>query len=247
MLIKSHYLDRARLMDFFQVMSITADFLKKEDLAALKLTDVAAEFTAAFTKLDTALKQAQKTGYTDQVIAADDERDNVLTGMLGVLRGMLRFPDKDTAAAAAQLSVVTDKYGAGIARLPQREETAVLTNLVQDLRNAQNAPLLQKTGLTAWVDKLEQSNRAFDTLYTHRTEKEAEFITGLTRDERARMQAAFEKLTRAIEAYAFINGDAPYKPLADKINVEVANVQQAAKARATLAKNDPNNNTPKTP
>jgi len=150
---------------------------------------------------------------------------------------LVYFPDTTIVAAAAQLLIVIDKYGSGIARLPQREETATLTNMVTDLRNADNAPLLQTTNLTAWVDKLDEANRTFDDLYSHRTEKESEFITGLTRTERANMQATFEKLVQAIEAYSFINGEAAYKPLAEKINTEVANVQQAAKARATLAAN----------
>ena len=85
-----------------------------------------------------------------------------------------------------------------------------------------------------WLDKLEQANNEFDNLYVNRNEKEAEFISGLTRTERANMQAAFEKLVRAIEANAYLRGEDAYKPLAEKINTEVANVQQAAKSRATL-------------
>ena len=237
MLIKSTNLDKARLMDFYQVMKLISGFLQKVDFASLSLTEVVGVFNIAFAALDNALKQAQKTGYTDAIIAADDDRDNILIGMLGALHSLIRFPDKAIADAAAQLLVVADKYGAGVARLPQREESAVLTNLVTDMRSDGNATLLQTSGVAIWVDKLDESNQAFDELYSKRTEKEAEFITGLTRTERANVQAAFEKLAQAIEAYAFINDEAAYKPLADKINTEVANVQQAAKARATLAAN----------
>lgn len=247
MLIKSTNLTNTRLMDFYQVMSITAGFVQKEDVTGLNLKTYTDDFSAAFVSFDKALKQAQKTGYTELIIEADDERDNILAGMLGSLRAMLRFPDKDVADAAAKLILVTDKYGSGVARLPQREETAVLTNLVEDLRNTENAPLLQKVGLTAWVDKLDLSNKAFDDLYTHRTEKEAEFITGLTRTERSNMQTAFEKLCRAIDSNGFINGDTNYKPLADKINTEVAKVQQSSKARATSKKKtNTADSTPKT-
>jgi hypothetical protein len=237
MLIKSTNLANARLMDFYQVMSLIDGFLKAEDVAALQLAATKQEFETAFGRLDASLKQAMKTGYTDAVIAADDDRDSILTGFLGSLRSTVYFPDKAIADAAAQLLVVTDKYGSGIARLPQREETAAITNMVADLRSAENAPRLQTANLTVWVDKLNEANLAFDALYSHRTEKEAEFIGGLTRTERANMQTAFEKLVQAIEAYAFINGEAAYKPLAEKINTEVANVQTSAKARTTLAAN----------
>jgi hypothetical protein len=237
MLIKSINLANARLMDFYQAMSLTSGFLQKEDTAALNLADAANGFTASFAALDTAVKQAQKTGYTDAIIAADDKRDNILIGFTGVLNGYTRFPEPELANAATQLLAVTDKYGPGVARLPQREETAVLTNLVGDLRNEVNAPLLQTVGVAVWVDKLDEANLAFGELYANRTEKEAAYITGLTRTERANTQAAFEKLAQAIEAWAFINGEAAYKPLADKINQAVADVQQAARARATQAAN----------
>lgn len=237
MLIHSTNLQRARLMDFYQVMSLINGFLQKEGLDALNLAAVTIVYSTAFDSFDRALKQALKSGYTDAIIAADNDRDNILIGFLGALHSLERFPDKAIAEAATQLLLVIDKYGPGIARLPQREESAILRNIVADLRNAENAPRLQTTNTSIWVDHLDAANRAFDELYSHRTEKEAEFITGLTRTERANMQSAFEKLVQTIESYACINGEAAYKSLAEKINVEIANVQQAAKARATMATN----------
>lgn len=237
MLINSTNLDKARLMDFYQVMNLTSGFLQKEDTAALNLTGVTGEFNIAFTDLDNSLKQARKTGLTGDVLDADDLRDNIQIGFLEVLNGYTRFPDKEIASAASRLVVVTDKYGPGIARLPQREESAALTNMVTDLRSGDNATLLQTTTLSIWVDKLDEANQAFNAVYEQRTEKEAALITSLTRTQRSNMKAAFEKLVQAIEANAFLNGPDAYKALADKINVEVANVQQAAKARATSAAN----------
>ena len=217
-------------------MSLTAGYVAKENLAVLKLLQVNTEFAAAFLSFEKSIKQAEKTGVTEILIPADDHRDNIYTGFTGAARSMLRFPDAEVAQSAAHILNITDKYGDGVARLPQREESAVLTNMVDELQNAENAVLLEKTGLTLWVQKLKEANIAFDELYSSRTEKEAEFIAGLTRTERANMQLAFEKLTQAIEAYAFIDGEAAYKPLADKINAEIANVKQATKARATMNK-----------
>jgi len=235
MLVKSINLGKARFMDFYQVMSLVISFLSKEDLVALNLAQEAGAFKTVFDILEKALKQAQKTGITDDIIAADDERDSVYTGFTGSLRSMTRFPDAEIAQSAAKLLLITDKYGNDVARLPQREETGVLKNIVAELRSSENAPLLQKAMQTMWVDKLELSNNKFDNLYVNRNEKESEFISGLTRTERANTQSAFEKLVRAIEANAYLKGEAAYKALADKINTEIANVQQAAKSRATMS------------
>jgi hypothetical protein len=225
-------------MDFYQVMSLVISFLSTEDLAALNLAQEAGDFKTVFDIFDKALKQAQKTGYTDGIITADDNRDNITIGFAGSLSNLTRFPDAEIAESAKKLLAVFEKYGTGIVRLPQREETAILTNVVSELRSTENAIALQKSGLSMWVDKLAEANLAFDELYTHRTEKESEFITGLTRTERANTQAAFEKLVRAIEAKAYLKGEAAYKPLADKINTELGNVKQAAKARTTLNANN---------
>ncbi|OQA87793.1 MAG: hypothetical protein BWY27_01022 [Bacteroidetes bacterium ADurb.Bin234] len=111
MLIKSTNVNNARLMDFYQVMNLTAGYLSIENIVALQLTTVAAEFNAAFASLDKALKQAQKTGYTESIIAADEARDNFFSGFTGSLRGMTRFPDAEIAQSAQKLMVVTEKYG----------------------------------------------------------------------------------------------------------------------------------------
>ena len=234
MLVKSTNLANARFMDFYQVMSLVLGFLSKEDLNMLNVAQEANDFRTVFEIFEKAIKQAQKTGITDALILADDERDNVYTGFTGSLRSLTRFPDGGIAQSATKLLLITDKYGAGVARLPQRQETGVIKNIIAELRMSKNIMLLQNTGLAMWLDKLEQANNEFDNLYVNRNEKEAEFISGLTRAERANMQAAFEKLVRAIEANAYLRGEDAYKPLAEKINTEVANVQQAAKSRATL-------------
>ena len=234
MLIKSTNLGRARFMDFYQVMSLVLSFLSKEDLVALNIAQEAGDYQTVFDVFEKAIKQAQKTGITDDIIAADDERDNIFTGFTGSLRSLTRFPDADIAQSAAKLLLIVEKYDNDVTRLPQREETGVLKSIATELKTSENAVLLQKTNQTLWATKLDESNTKFENLYEHRTEKEAEFITGLTRTERANTQNAFDKLVRAIEANAYLKGEAAYKPLADKINTEVANVQQAAKSRATI-------------
>jgi len=237
MLIKSTNLGRARFMDFYQVMSLVLSFLSKEDLNRLNVAQEANDFQTVFEIFEKAVKQARKTGVTDPLILADDKRDNVYIGFTGSLQHATRFPDEVVAQSAAKLLLITDKYGSGVARLPQRQETGVIKNIITELRMSENMQLLQNTGQMMWLDKLEQTNNEFDNLYVNRNEKESEFISGLTRAERANMQAAFEKLVRAIEANAYLKGEDAYKPLAEKINTEVANVQQAAKSRSTLNAN----------
>ncbi len=172
MLIKSTNLKNAHLMDFSEVMSLVASFLEKEDLDALKLTNVSKEFNDALHALEGALTQARKTGITDSLLEADKLRDDVFTGLNLTLRGMTHFPDHAIADTAAAITIVVEKYGKGIKKLPQREETAVLTNLIQDLKSDDHKTQVETVSLTAWVEELEKANNTFEQLYTERTEKE---------------------------------------------------------------------------
>ncbi|PID87803.1 MAG: hypothetical protein CSB06_03310 [Bacteroidia bacterium] len=231
MLIKSTNLRSARLMDFFQVMSDIRSFLGEEEVEQLGLLAYVHDFEASLFSLDKALLQAQKTGYTKKIAETDSLRNSVFTGFIGSVRSMKYFPDKGIADAAGRILNAIKKYGSGIQRLPQREETATLFNLLQDLREESLHADLKKTGLNIWVGRLESANRNFDELYMARTRKESEFIVGLTRSERDKMQNAFDRLCKAIDSLAFLQDEADYKRLADKINMEVEKVQKAIKAR----------------
>ncbi len=230
-LIYSTNVKKAHLMDFFQVMQLISKWLDKEDLELLKLNNEALNFKVALKELDDALQQAKKTGFTQKIIEADNVRDNVLSGMGYIIKGMTYFPDKNLSDMAEQVKNIMAKYGKGVQRLTQREESAVIENILQDLQTEPIASMLPQLGLSQWVAKLQETNTNFDNLYLARSEKEAAFISGLSRKQRDEMQQQFEHLCKAIEAYAFIEGEEAYKPIADRINVEVAKIKQLAKTR----------------
>lgn len=233
MLIKSTNLFKAYLMDFFQVMKLIVEYLFKEDLAALKLTDVANRFKTAFDTLDAAVKQEQKSGFTEQKNTVDSLRDNTLTGIIGTVRYAQYFPDEEVAEAARLLLIVLEKYGKDIQKLPRKEETGIIHNIVQDLRNATNAPLIAKVSSLPWVDKLDEHNKKYEELHISQTEEQSAIVTGLAQAERDNTQKVFEELCRAIDSFAYVYGSAPYTPLAEKINTEVARVQACQVTRHT--------------
>ena len=79
-MIKSVNLKGISHDDFFQIMTLALAFLKKENLAELKLADVTAQFEKAFNAYDEAFKQARKTGLVDTKNAIDIIRDNLVIG-----------------------------------------------------------------------------------------------------------------------------------------------------------------------
>ncbi len=242
-LIKSSNLKKAHLMDFFETMRIVSNFLKKEDLKVLKLEKEFDAFMQNLDALDQSLLQAQKTGLTEKIVSLDQKRDDVLTGLYFMVKGLIHFPDPLISDFASQVKDIIDKYGQQIQRLPQREESAVIVNLLQDLNDEKMQNTIKHLNLDNWLVHLERLNNEFENWYLARSEKEAEFISGLTREQRNKMQDSFTHLCRTIEAYAFIEGEKPYQALANKINVEVAKLKQLAKARRNREDEEKNEQT----
>ncbi len=237
-LIPKSNLQRAYLMDFTEVMSIVASFLQKEDLEALKLTKAAKQFNEQFSELEKGLVQTRKTGVTQSIVESDHVRDNLFVGFYSVLKGMTHHPDKSVAQKAEAVMIVVQKYDKNIAYLPQRDETAVLSNLVDDLKSDEYKEQVNTLHLTPWVVAIEEANNEFEKLYTERTEKGAEFVVGLAKEQREKVQDAFTYLCQTINAYALIEGEDNYKALANKINEEVSNVKQLVKTRKTKKENN---------
>ncbi len=232
-LIKATNLQEAHLMDFFQVMQLISKWLDKEDLEKLKLTEASAKFKAALKDLDDALLQAKKTEFTKKIVETDNLRDRILRGMMHVVKGVTYFPDDNLSDMAEQVKIIIYKYGKNIQKISQREESGVVINLLQDLKKEPIASMLPQLGLAQWVPKLEEANAKFDELYVARSEEEATFINGLTREHREKMQQSFSYLCKSIEAYAFIEGEDAYHTLAERINVEVDKIKQLVKFRKT--------------
>ncbi|HBL34896.1 MAG TPA: hypothetical protein DDZ96_13955 [Porphyromonadaceae bacterium] len=237
MLVKTTKLSKVFLMEFFHLMKVIADYLHKEDMEVLKLTAVATSFFLAFDKLDVAVKQADKSKFTAPKKESDDLRDNTLVGLSSTIRAAMRYPDADISESSRLLLIVVEKYGKDIQNMSRERETSILYNLVADMRLPENTARMAKITPLAWIDKLDEENKGYEANHILGTEEKTEYVTGLTTQARTEMQAAFEKLCEAINSYAFVDGVEPYKTLADKINVEVAEAQQQAKFHKTLLEN----------
>lgn len=230
-MIKSTNLTRLSHDDYFQNMNLTLAFLKQEDLEQLNLTEAATAFEQAFVAYDEAFKQARKTGLVDTKNAIDMARDNLAIGFQQTLKALLRFPDDAVQAAATRILDIWNKYGGtAIAHMRQGAESTAITNALQEITEED----LTTIGEKRWTDKLREENDRFIAIHARKTEKEAEYVAGLLAKARKEMDAQFRRLCQSIDALAFLNGEAAYKPLADNINQLVANAQQTLKQAASM-------------
>ncbi|HBK31412.1 MAG TPA: hypothetical protein DDZ96_02630 [Porphyromonadaceae bacterium] len=221
-MIKRANLQEVQLFDFFQVITNIDNHLKKADLETLKLKVVYdSDFVPAYASLDTAIEPVQNKAVTRKVWDTDKDRDQVLTGLRRHLKAQSSHPDPEVTEAGSALLEILNKYGKNIQRKALREETGIITNILQEYAKPENAPLVTLTNTNAWTDSLGSFNSELEAIFNDRTRAEALTEVGRAKAARHTMQRAFSKLVKTINSLAFIGGEAPYQALMDNINQEV--------------------------
>ena len=224
-MIKSSNLNRLSQLDLFQVIKNILSFLNAADLQRLMLEKVVAELQITFDDYDKAIVQARKTGYTDLLHQIDISRDGVYRSLVAFLKGCLNMSNDDKAADAKTLLEIIKKYP-NIATLPLRDETAAITNLLQDLKQPEIGAKINFLGASPFVGMLEDENIKFENLYNQRTEKEALIEVEVGKKTRLALEAAFRNVASAINGLEAAFGEEPYKVLSDQINREVSRAKQ---------------------
>lgn len=217
-----------------------------EKLADAQVTGLVATYKEKFAKFDETLKVGGKSPYSKQLADLDAVRDKIYKGMEGQVKAMLNHFDEEKAQIAYHVKVILDKYGSPV-KLPYLQEDSVIKNIITDLRAYDNATepeeedrpvvqslnatndLLQIIGLLEWVDRLEEANNAFMTVYTERNVVDATVVTGATKAAREACDTAADDVFRRINALAELNGDADYIEVINNVN------QLIEKEKAELA------------
>jgi len=239
-MIKVFLLNFIRQMDFFQVMILIRDYVKKLDLKALKIETQVTEFDTRLNALDESLKESRKTGKTKRLRELDELRDEMVQGLYGHVKSQVNYPIPEVALAAQDLWLIFEGLGTKIYDLPDREESGKLVTLLGKLNEPKNITKLQTTTGLPWKEHLEDYNKQFVDLYSDRTSVEANYEVGRVKADRAKTQTAFTDLCEQINALGRVNGMASYKELIDFINRAVDAARITADQRSTVAKNNAN-------
>lgn len=220
-MFKKVYLQKLTQMEFFQVMSNIQIYLGKEDLVTLKLGNIKTEFDAKLKAYDEALKIYRKHKNSEQITELDRQRDTLIRGFQKHISAFRDFPNTEKQAAAKKLDFELGKYGKDIAKKPLQEETAIITQLLQEFLQGDLLQAVTLIGAKDWLDKLNEINTQFVGLHTERTEEVGTIELGQAKKTRQELQEVFTKLTKNIEALATLNGEEPYRNLVNSINEEI--------------------------
>ncbi len=177
-------------------------------------------FLSFLQQLDEAMEQIRKSGLTDSITDLDNIRDNYHRGITRCIAAYLYHFDPGHVDAAKRLKRITDHYG-NLRERPYNEETAAITNLVQDLRKLDGD--IQLIHVAEWVDKLDEANRNFDAVMNERYSESA-ILQQITKVRliRTEMDALYRKIVSVIEAFTVALPDGSvYEKFIGEWNVRV--------------------------
>ncbi len=246
-MIENTSLTRVRMLNFYQIMDNVITYLNQEDLETLKLKDPVKAFTDKFNDFDKLIQPMRSSGLAKDLIDLDHQRDKAIGHLATHLRLFSEHPEADKAKAAKELLQIYRKYGDKPQNKPNREETALIKNLLQDLDPADIKAKLTLIGADKWVSVLKEANEAFSATYGRQVKHESSLDPGAVKEKRAVVYDEFKKLTNVINALATLGGEAAYKSIIDMINTEMKKAVLAERPE-TKKPSDPSKPTdPKTP
>ena len=234
MKIKTTGLDRLTRWEAFQLFADALAFAEilNETMPQLFVTRVN-ELRTAFDAFDEALVR-ERNASPEALIAAEEARDYGIRKLYALLVEFsdYRF-DAAKESAAQSLLQIFKPYGTGydIARLRQDTETAVLTNLLQDLEKEQAVAHLAALGFSDIVVSVKENNTVFAESQQSRRDEQSQFIAGLVKSTRADAQLAFRAFIDAVNALVIVEGEEKYAKLVAQLNTLIDDYLSKARQR----------------
>jgi len=201
----------------FWFMTEFRDIVLAHNAATLKITPQFTGFTALYSREDEALKKISASAFTPKIHEADAARDETLTGMMEVCKGMCKHYIPATRDAARRVQVVFRAYKHSGSK-PINEETSAIYNLVQELRTEKYGGDVQTVGLTGWVDELDRRNKTVEELVKGRFNEGASKTDIVLRDARRETDAAYTDICDIINVYVLLEGAAAYETFIRTLN-----------------------------
>ena len=172
------------------------------------------DYDAAVQGFDLALKQIRESAKTTDIAAADERTDRAWRGLHSANKTCLNHFDPAVAKAAHAIDIVIRGFG-NPTELSYPNEVGTIRNLCQQLSDATNMPLIQKAGLSGWLNELRTANEAFSMLFDERAEEQSTLTTGAARDARRKTEEVYREMVKVINANLIV---APWPSLEEKID-----------------------------
>ncbi|MDR1623777.1 MAG: DUF6261 family protein, partial [Tannerellaceae bacterium] len=165
-----------------------------------ELTVVWDAFHVLFEKEDEIFKRNPKQEETGSIRSACEEMHSAFMLIKRTVEAASYDASPTVKAASEKLAFVLGNY-VKLPSVAMNEASALAINLVQDLRLPANAPAVATLGLGTHIDRLEETNEAFQELYLERAkEQESLAEQGNMREIRPLVDKAFDAFAQTLES-----------------------------------------------
>lgn len=249
--INNVLLTRARNAEHYQFHYNTNGVITAEFAEAQKIADLLTAYTDLFAVEDKAYAQSRGLADTKEVEAKDAVRDNWLRYVFQTIESKRISPYDDEKAAAERLRVKISPYW-NCHTKPYAENTADVTNMVDEMLSDDNKADTELLALTDTVNQLKQANEDFDLVYTSRSsEKQRRDAADNMKTIRPKVDAAYRELVQAINALYTVNAlvtkdeatETAIGSVIDSVNAIILQFTETLSIRTARAASKKNNTT----
>ena len=171
---------------------------------------------AAFNEENRYFALSKKSASTDEILAADADRDTLYSAYYRSVKSFLRVSSSDLHTAAKTLWQSLVDYGIKPSMQLERE-TGAIQNLLEDCEQKYSAEVA-KLGLQTVLASLKTANAKVSELLYCRTTEQSKQVAGALRKARQQSDEAFKQVRKVANAMATLGSAEALKPFADFVN-----------------------------
>ena len=171
---------------------------------------------AAFNEENRYFALSKKSASTDEILAADADRDTLYSAYYRSVKSFLRVSTADLHTAAKTLWQSLVDYGIKPSMQLERE-TGAIQNLLEDCEQKYSTEVA-KLGLQTVLASLKTANAKVSELLYSRTTEQSKQVAGALRKARQQSDEAFKQVRKVANAMATLGSAEALKPFADFVN-----------------------------
>ena len=220
----------------FQFITEVMRLIEQHTVVKTKIDTEYQTFIKLRREMDDLLEVIRKSYITEEIVAADTERDNTYNTFRAIVKASVSHFDETRKKAACKLRIVFEHFG-DLAKEGYNQETASLYNFIQEL-NTKYANELTQLRMQEWVTKLDVDNKAFEALLSSR-DKEISMLPKASMPElRYQIYESYKKMIAFVQASFLITSEAALIPFLNELNTIVTRYNNVVKRRKGKGKNN---------
>lgn len=185
--------------EHFQYMTDVDHFITTATPLELGIGSIYPPFKTALVAEDATMRTELGSIRSKAIEDFDKLRDKTWKAILLRVESTLLSPFYPEVESAQVIKRMIDLYG-DVRAISYNEESAAISNLVNDLMLPANIDHLSQAGITIWVIELRMQNEQFQILFNERNEEFADRESGDVRAIRFQIDPLYEKIVERINA-----------------------------------------------